>query len=136
MYFKVFKTVWVISLLAVTGTFLYAYATLPEVVRFGEAGAGRSLFFYAVLILLALLNGSAFFLPKFLPGEAVVSWFYGSLATFHLFAISAFILLGVINSSERYDYSSLGPVVMGSFALFCGWMLALPWVLRKKTAAS
>ena len=136
MYSKIFKTIWVISLLVVMGTFLYAYATLPEVVRFGEAGAGRSLFFYSVLTLLALLNGSAFLLPKYLPGDAVVSWFFGSLATFHLFAISALILLGVINSSERYDYSGLGPVVTGSFVIFCSWMLALPFVLRKKTSDS
>lgn len=134
MYSKIFKTIWVISLLAATGTFLYAYATLPETVVFGLGTTSRGSFFYAALILLTVMNSAAFILPKLLDSDTLIAWFYGALATFHLFAVSSFIFLGVINSNETYDYSRLGPMVIGSFALFCGWLLVLPWVIRKKQA--
>ena len=30
------------------------------------------------------------------------------------------------NSNEKYDYTNLGPLLILSFVLFSGWILALP----------
>lgn len=136
MYSKIFKTIWVISLLAVTVTFLYAYATLPEAVSFGLGSTTRGSFFYWALFLLGGMNCTAFILPKSLSRDALVAWFYGALATFHLFVIGIFVFIGIVNSNENYDYSRLGPMVIGSFVLFCGWLLALPWILKGKPSVS
>ena len=120
--------------------FFYAYAALQESVQLGLGAltVSRSGFFYLVLSLLALTNGSGVASGRLLSVDFIKSWFYGLLASMHLFLIAAMIFLAILNSNEQYDYSRLGPFVILSFVLFAGWLLALPilGLLRKSPVRS
>ena len=128
MYSKIFRVIWIISFLAVLVVFFYAYAALQDTVHLGlgTLAVSRSGFFYFLLSLLALTNASGVASGKLLSDDFLKSWFYGLLASMHLFLIAALVFLAILNSNEQYDYSRLGPFVILAFGLFAGWMLALP----------
>lgn len=136
MYSKVLKVVWIISMVAAVATFFYSYASLQDLVSFGLEGViiGKNTFFYISLLLLALFNTTAFIFPRLVNAEILRAWYYGLVAVFHLFLCSVFILVAILNSDERYDYTSVGPMVYGSFILLMGWILAFP-ILRYRQSA-
>lgn len=134
MYSKVLKVVWIISMLAVLATLFYTYAGLSENMTLGllEASLNKDWFFYFSLLLLAVFNATAFVLPRFLALERLIGWYYGLLSTLHLFLLSVFIFVYIINSQEKYDYTRLGPMVYGAFLLFMAWLLAFFFIRKDR----
>ena len=131
MVSKVFKVIWIISLLAVVSVLFYTYAALGEQVSLGSGlpVISRSGFFYGALAVLTVFNAMSFPVMSMLKTALQQAWFYGLLICLHLFMSSVFIFAGILNSNEKYDYSRLGPAVYGSFALFCIWIVLYPIVL-------
>lgn len=131
MVSKIFKVLWIISLLAAVAVFFYTYASLQEVVNLGvdELPFSRTGFFYGSLAILVLFNGLSFPVRTLVSSDLRLGWFYGLLVCLHLFLSATFIFIGILNSNEKYDYLQLGPAVIGSFSLFCGWILLFPVVL-------
>jgi len=131
MISKVFKVIWIITFLSVCTVFFYAYSAFPEQVRlgFGETVVSRSAFFYFSVILIALFNGLAFTVVKFLNEDWKKAWFYGLLCCLHIFLSSTYIFIAILNSNERFDYMRLGPVLAGSLILLIGWVASVPlWI--------
>lgn len=128
MLLKVFKVIWIISLLAVCAVFFYAYSTLQEQVGMGMElpAVSKTLFFYSFISIISVFNGIAFGGIHLFELFWKKAWFYGLLTALHLFLSSTFIFLAIINSNERYEYGNLGPTVIGSFLIFVLWILAFP----------
>ncbi len=139
MSLKLFKAVWFFSLLAVLGSFLYVYASLPENVVLAESentvSIAREVLFYAVLALLTLVNVIVLVFSRlYAKGDSdFLSWFYGLIITLNFFFIIALSYLSLYNSSEKFDYSRIGWVIYGSVGLMILWALGWPVysVLRK-----
>jgi len=130
MVFKIFKVIWIISLLAVCGVFFYAYSSMQDQVSLGmgQGGFSKTLFFYVAVSVIALFNGLSFTLFRMIELQWKKTWYYGLLITLHLFLSSVFIFLAILNSNEKYDYSNLGPTVIGSLVIFFGWIITYPLV--------
>lgn len=138
MVSKVFKVIWIITLLMVCGVFFYAYSAIQEQVSLGTGAPviSKTLFFYLSVTLIAVFNGLAFTVVRFLKSDWQRSWFYGVLSCLHTFLSSTFIFVAIINSNERFNYLSLGPVLIGAFVLLVGWLLSFPlWSYFKRSAA-
>ena len=130
MVLKIFKVIWIISLLAVCTVFFYAYSTLQDQISLGLdlPAISKSVFFYGFILILALFNGLAFGAIDLFGASWKKVWFYGLISVLHLFLAATFIFLAIVNSNERYDYNNLGPAVIGSFILFALWILAFPFI--------
>ncbi len=131
MVSKIFKVLWIISLLAAVAVFFYTYASLQDVVNLGvqQLPFSRTGFFYGTLAVLVLFNGLSFPVRSLVTSDLKLGWFYGLLVCLHLFLSAVFIFIGILNSNEKYDYLQLGPAVIGSFSLFCLWILLFPALL-------
>src|SRR5690349_17446838 len=107
MSLKLFKAVWFFSLLAVLGSFLYVYASLPENVVLAESentvSIAREVLFYAVLALLTFVNVIVFVFSRlYAKGDRdFLSWFYGLIITLNFFFIIALSYISLYNSSEK-----------------------------------
>lgn len=130
MVLKVFKVIWIISLLAVCAVFFYAYSTLQEQVSMGMElpAVSKTLFFYSFISIIAVFNGIAFGGINLFGQSWKKVWYYGVVTVLHLFLSATFIFLAIVNSNERYDYENLGPTVIGSFLFFVLWISAFPIV--------
>ncbi len=128
MIARIFKVIWIISLISVSLVFFYTYAAIQSDVNLGVniQSFDKETFFYLTVALIGLFNMLAFPVQRILKSDFNISWFYGLLACLHFFLISILIVLSVINSNEKYDYTNLGPLLILSFVLFSGWILALP----------
>ena len=130
MILTIFKVVWFVSLLAMTGVFIYSYASWPQEVSFSEVEGGnsidRGILFYCCLTLAAIFNALVFVVTRMRFSGAFAIWFYGLVISFHTFFISMFIFITIFNSLEKYDYSKIGPTVYGSLILLMLWILAWP----------
>ena len=128
MIARVFKVIWIISLISVSFVFFYTYAAIQSDVNLGGdfSKFNKETFFYLTVALLGVFNMLVFPVQRLLKSDFNISWFYGLLACLHFFLISILIVLSVINSNEKYDYTNLGPLLILSFVLFSGWILALP----------
>jgi hypothetical protein len=132
MGLRLFKVVWFFSLLAVLGSFLYVYASLPENVVLAESvtiiSVSREALFYIVVVLLALLNTVVFVFSKLHSNgdREFISWFYGQIVTLNFFFIIALSFVSLYNSSEKFDYSRIGWVIYGSVILMIGWAVSWP----------
>lgn len=136
MILKVFRVIWFFSLLAVLGSFMYVYASLPDpVVVFenpDQIHLSRESVFYTMLFLIASFNSLIYFFRQVNrgeKGEAFNTWFHGQVITLNLFFIVALSFISVFNSSERFDYSRIGVVIYSSIALVALW--AISWPLYK-----
>ena len=133
MILRIFKVVWFFSLIAVTGTLFYVYASLPEVVVMGE-GEGdltipRENFFYTILLLMGLFNLLVFVFRRLHSVEApwnIVAWFYGLVILFNLFFLVTLSFTSLINSGERFDYARIGTIIYGILFLLSVWTLVWP----------
>jgi hypothetical protein len=142
MVLKLFKAVWVFSLLSVLGSFMYVYASLPENVILQESGGvqsvSREVFFYIILALLSVFNMLVFVFSKLYSRRdaELLTWFYGQIITLNIFFVIALSYASLYNSSEKFDYSRIGWVIYGSVALMVIWALAWPVyaVVRKMTS--
>lgn len=128
MIARIFKVIWIISLISVSVVFFYTYAALRSDVNLGVnlQSFNKETFFYLTVALIGVFNMLVFPVQRMLKSEFNISWFYGLLTCLHFFLISILIMLTVINSNEKYDYDNLGPILILSFALFSCWILALP----------
>jgi hypothetical protein len=132
MILKIFKAVWFVSVLAVLVNLLFVYASLPEQVVVQEEVSGRTmanreLFFYAVTLVLAVINVMVYlFSPLYTSQEGFRSWFYGLIITINIFFILALNVIQVYNSAERFDFSSVGFIIYGSLGLMLAWALVWP----------
>jgi hypothetical protein len=121
----------------VCGVFFYAYSAIQEQVRLGTGALiiSKTLFFYLSVTLIAVFNGLAFSVVRFLKEDWKKSWFYGVLSCLHTFLSATFIFIAILNSNERFDYLSLGPAITGALVLFVGWLLSFPaWSYFNKPA--
>jgi hypothetical protein len=133
MILKIFKVIWFFSLLAVSATLFYVYASLPEVVVMGE-GEGdmtipRENFFYTILVMMALFNLLVFVLRRLYPVDEewnFVAWFYGLVILFNLFFLVTLSFTSLINSGERFDYPRIGTIIYGTLLLLSAWSLVWP----------
>lgn len=128
MIARIFKVIWIISLISVSVVFFYTYAALQADVNLGVnlQSFNKETFFYLTVALIGIFNMLVFPVQRMLKSEFNISWFYGLLTCIHFFLISILVMLTVINSNEKYDYDNLGPILILSFALFSCWILALP----------
>jgi hypothetical protein len=140
MIIKVFKVVWFVSLLTMTGVFIYCYASWPQEVSLGkeQGSIDRGILFYACLGLAAIFNALAFVISRMNYSVAFATWFYGLLISFHAFLVSGFIFITILNSLEKYDYARVGPTLYGSMILLIGWIVGWPvyYVFSRMNAQS
>lgn len=133
MILKVFRAVWFLSLIAVLGNLMYVYAGLPEQVSVAEEGGatsyvmGKEALFYSALAFVAVLNLLVYLFSKSItPSEDFRTWIHGLVITLNFFFIVGFSFIGLYNSSERFDFSRIGPIIYGSIILVVLWALAWP----------
>lgn len=138
---RIFRSVWFLSLLAVTVTLMYGYASMREEVVVREAvhstlRISRETFFYMVLAMLTIINVFVFIIARIMVrSEDFKSWFYGLVITFNIFFIVGIGFVSLYNSGETYDYSRLQPVMYGSIALLLLWSFAWPVYVSYKRLA-
>ncbi|MBL7853952.1 MAG: hypothetical protein JNL17_06130 [Cyclobacteriaceae bacterium] len=132
MISKIFKVVWVFSLFAVLGLFMYAYAGLPDPVVIFEADlpiqTSRNLLFYGALVVITLANFLAFANSNLLrhQPDGFKSWLYGLIIVLNIFFVIALNFISLYNSGERFDYTRLGIIIYGVLILVLVWALAWP----------
>jgi hypothetical protein len=130
MILKIFKVVWFVSLLAMTGVFVYCYASWPQLVNFNEmdgaAALDKGVVFYACLGLAAIFNALIFVITRMKFSEAFATWYYGLVTAFHSFLVSGFIFITIFNSLEKYDYTMVGPTLYASIIILMLWSAAWP----------
>ena len=132
MIVKIFKVVWLLSLMATLAVFLYVYASLPEelLVTGGEQAISltRNGLFYTTLLILTLFNALVLTFSRLYrqTNELFVAWFYGLVAFLHLFLIVALQFFSLYNSQENFDYSRLGVIIYTSISLVVIWFLMWP----------
>lgn len=132
MALKIFKGIWFFSLLGLLVTFFYVYASLPEQVALWEEGLTTSIskngLFYLAISLIAFVNVLVFIVTRlmFNQVQGFYGWFYGLITTINIFFIATLLLLYVLNSGERYDYSGMAPAIYGSLFLVAAWIIGWP----------
>jgi hypothetical protein len=132
MIVKIFKGIWLFSLLATLAVFLYVYASLPEsiAVMEGETTSfmSRNSLFYSTLAFLAAFNvlifiGSRLFRQS---DPYFMAWFYGLITIFNLFMVVGLQFLNLYNSQEKFNYESIGGIIYGSIVLVITWSILWP----------
>ena len=114
MMVRIFKGVWLMSLLGTVVVLLYSYASFPEVIQVqgGADGQGvtRNNLFYAVLGMLAIFNALVFVINRVTPEEDAFFkiWFFGLVVFFNLFITVSLQFFSLYNSQEKFDYDSIG----------------------------
>ncbi len=132
MIVKIVKGVWFLSLLATLAVFLYVYASLPDNIIVSEGEAARSIsrngLFYSTLALLAVVNVLVIIISRLYSGsqEYFRAWFCGLVIFLNLFMIIALQYLNLYNSSEKFNYESIGSIIYGSIALVVVWFSLWP----------
>jgi hypothetical protein len=132
MVLKIFKGVWFLSLIVFLGVFIYQYASLPEKITLQESETpliiSRDGLFYAFVATVALINMLVFVVTRLFPAEDVdfKSWFYGLVITLNIFFIVGISFISLYNSTEKFDYESIGIIIYGSLGLIVVWSLGWP----------
>lgn len=133
MILKVFKAVWFLSLLGVLANLMYVYAGLPEQVSIAEEGGAttyvmnKEALFYSALGFILILNLLVYLFSKSItPSESFRTWLHGLVITLNIFFVVGFSFIGLYNSSERFDYTRIGPIIYGSVILIVVWAIAWP----------
>ncbi len=132
MVFKIFKVIWVFSLLGLMAAFMYMYASWPETVVVFDKGeplsVSRELLFYMVLAITAIINTLVFVITRVFPESKTdfKSWFYGMVICLNLFFVVAISFVTVFNSGEKFRYEEIGLAIYGSVILLLVWAAAWP----------
>jgi hypothetical protein len=139
MVLKIFKGVWFLSLIVFLGVFIYQYASLPEKITLQESETpliiSRDGLFYAFVATVALINMLVFVVTRLFPAEDMdfKSWFYGLVITLNIFFIVGISFISLYNSTEKFDYESIGIIIYGSLGLIVVWSLGWPvYALSRK----
>lgn len=139
---RIFRSVWFLSLMAVTAALLYGYASMQEEVVVREEvessiSISRDTFFYIVLACLAIINVLVFIIARIMVrSEDFKSWFYGLVITFNIFFIVGIGFISLYNSGESYQYARLQPIIYASIGLFVIWSFSWPLYLAYKRLSS
>lgn len=132
MTLKVFKGVWFLSLLVFLVVFIYDYAALPEKITLQEAETpltiSRDGLFYGFIGMVAVINMLVFVVSRLFSDKdaGFKLWFYGLVITLNIFFIVSISFIGLYNSTEKFDYESIGIIIYGSLGLFAMWALGWP----------
>ena len=132
MALKLLKGIWFLSMVAALGALLYVYAGLPQEVIVQKDGPSQTsvsneIFFYTVMVLLAISNVMVFIIAKVFAGsDDFRTWFYGLIMTLNIFFIIALVFIFQYNSNEKFDYDRIAFVIYGSLALMVLWAAAWP----------
>lgn len=132
MILKIFRSVWFLSLMAVTVALLYVYASLPPEVVVREEGQTtyhltRDTFFYIVLSFVAIINTLVFIIARIMVrNEEFKIWYYGLVISINFFFIVGINFVSLYNSGETYDYSRMDIIIYSSIALFILWGIGWP----------
>ncbi len=138
MGLKLFKALWVLSVIAVLGNLLLTYISLPQNVIIHDDGPtplalDRDVFFYMVTGLLASVNVLVYFISRvFMKNMDFRAWFHGLVITLNIFFIIAMNFIGLFNSGERFDYKRIDFIIYGSLGLFLVWTAAWPFYVAYK----
>ncbi len=150
MVLKIFKGVWFLSLIVFFGVFIYQYASLPEKITLQESESSalretslnrgplvisRDGLFYAFVATVALINMLVFVVTRLFPAKDMdfKSWFYGLVITLNIFFIVGISFISLYNSTEKFDYESIGIIIYGSLGLIVAWSLGWPvYALSRK----
>jgi hypothetical protein len=142
MALKVFKGVWFLSLIVFLVLFIYQYASLPENITLQESETpltiSRDGLFYAFISMVALINMLVFVVTRLFPAKDTdfKSWFYGLVIALNIFFIVGISFISLYNSTEKFDYESIGIIIYGSLGLIVVWAVGWPVyrVLRSSLA--
>lgn len=132
MALKVFKGVWFLSLLVFLVVFIYDYAALPEKITLQETetplAISRDGLFYGFIGMVAVINMLVFVVSRLFPEKDAdfKTWFYGLVITLNIFFIVSISFIGLYNSTEKFDYESIGIIIYGSLGLLAVWALGWP----------
>ena len=132
MIVRIFKGIWLMSLLGTVVVLLYSYASFPEVIQVqgGADGQGitRNNLFYAVLGMLAIFNVLVIVINRVTPEEDAFFkiWFFGLVVFFNLFITVSLQFFSLYNSQEKFDYDSIGYIIYGSVSLIILWASLYP----------
>ena len=132
MGLKIFKVIWVFSLLALLGVFMYVYASLPDPVMVGEnpkiISLSKETLFYTALAMLALTNASVFAVTRILPqtDHHFKAWFYGLVVCANIFFVVGLSFISLYNSAEKFDYERIGFIIYGTLILLVVWSISWP----------
>ncbi len=133
------RALWFLSMVIVLANLLYVYASLPESVVIQEESTGATLankefLFYVIIVILMIVNVMVFIVGKvFQRDEDFRIWFNGLIITMNIFFVFAMNLIQVYNSSEKFDFSSIGFIIYGSVGLMVLWAASWPvYVILRK----
>jgi hypothetical protein len=131
MTLKVFKAIWFLSLVIFLGVFMYNYASLPETITVLESetpfSLSRDALFYCVLAVAAIFNLFVFVVNKLFASQLDFrAWFYGLVISLNIFLIVGVNFVTLYNSSEKFDYQSIGSIIYGSIVLVLVWAVSWP----------
>jgi hypothetical protein len=139
MIFKISKGAWFLSAFGALAALLFTYAGLPEQVVIQQNGpqqtmVSREVFFYAVVLVLALINVLVFVLGGLIHGQTdFKAWFNGLIVVLNVFFIFAVLLISTANSQDKFNFQRIGFTIYGSVGLIIVWVLVWPfyWLMRK-----
>lgn len=132
MPLKIFRALWFLSVLVLFATLLYGYAGWQETMIIQQEGSenisiNRDLLFYTLMGIFLLANVLVYVISgMFRSKEDLRAWFHGLMITINIFFIIAMSVIGLFNSSEKFDYSRIGFIVYGSLGLVIAWAIAWP----------
>jgi hypothetical protein len=139
MTLKVFKGIWFFSLIVFFAFFTYEYASLPERITLQEAEhplvISRDGLFYAIIGIVAVINMLVFVVTRLFPAKDTdfKSWFYGLVIALNFFFIVGISFISLYNSTEKFDYESIGIIIYGSLGLIVVWAMGWPiYTLSRK----
>ena len=138
MIARIFRAVWFLSLLAVTATLLYQYASFPQAVTLLEdqentLTLSNEAVFYVALGCIAIINVLIFPVSFVSKDNTFKAWFFGLITTLNIFLIISLSFISLYNSGEKYEYTRLERIIQGSLGLILIWSLLWPalWSYRK-----
>jgi hypothetical protein len=132
MLLKLFRAVWFLSVLVLFANLLYGYAGWRDVMVIQEETSGqismnREVLFYVMLGVFITVNVLVYLIRSVFPGdENFRAWFHGLIITINIFFVIALNLIGLYNSTERFDYTRIGFIIYGSIGLMVCWAVAWP----------
>jgi len=139
MALRIFRSVWLLSVVAILAALLYHYASLPEEVIIGQQeiyfiSFARDTFFYILVAILTFINVTVFVAKKYArKSEEFQSWFYGFIAVINFFLIIALSFVSLFNSNESFRFNQIGFIVYGSMLLIGAWIVGglAYWQIQK-----
>lgn len=135
MVLKISRGVWFVSSLGALAALLIVYAALPEEVFLLQEGleyvsVSREAFFYLALAVITLINALVYVVKSlFEKQENMRAWFHGLIVTVNIFLVVTLFFVNAYNTTERFDFQRIGPLIYASVILVGIWALMWPLML-------